>query len=167
MSKEDSKESQSETKHMKDSDSAEQKATKPRLSFGITRILGESRQRSRSLSPKKDRKDSSSDFEVDDSDADVISDHEQNDVEETRSESPSSSPTLSTSKYDGSLGQSPSIYPLDLASSAMFPLAGCGLYRGPHGVIKVPAQRPHPMMQLFTPYSIPWVDFRRDRFGGL
>lgn len=34
------------------------------------------------------------------------------------------------------------------------------------GVIRVPTHRPHPVVPLWPNYSIPWVDIRRDRFGG-
>lgn len=130
---------------------------KPKLSFGINAILGE-RKRSRSLSPTISLAGTTEQKE--DSDHDNVD----SDNDHSRSSSPVTSPTLSTSKYDESFAQN--LYPLDLASSALLPLAGCGLYRGTHGVVKVPAQRPHPMLHMFNPYNIPWIDFRRDRYGG-
>lgn len=132
---------------------------KPLLSFGINRILGERDvNRSRSPSPEISHENSESDVE-------------QNDAELNGHRSTSSSPAFMTSaspsKYDMTFtSHAHSIYPLDVASSTLLPLAGCGLYRGSHGIVKVPAQRPHTMLHMFSPYSIPWMDFRRDRFGG-
>ena len=34
------------------------------------------------------------------------------------------------------------------------------------GVIRVPMHRPHPVVPVWTSYAVPWLDIRRDRFGG-
>lgn len=137
------------------------------LSFGINRILGEKRsQRTRSVSPNIVHVASDDDV----SEIDDVTHTERRSpspTERSRTPSPSSpsSPKLQSLNYD-TVTMLPSVYPFDI-SNTMLPFTGCGMYRGPHGVIKVPAHRAQPVMQLFTPYSIPWVDFRRDRFGGL
>ena len=132
------------------------------LSFGINRILGDKRSTSaRSESPNI-HVTSDDDVSVN---GDVTSIQRCSESPFDRSRTPSpSSPRLQTHKYDA-VNMVPSVYPYEL-SNTMIPFTGCGLYRGPHGVIKVPAHRAQPVMQLFAPYSIPWVDFRRDRFGG-
>lgn len=140
---------------------------KPLLSFGINRILGErTLTRSRTPSPSTCMSHGEENDQQCESDTELDVTHSDAEPRSTSS-SPRSSPSLSPSKYDA-VFSSPahSIYPLDLASSGLLPLPGCGLYRGSHGIVKVPAQRPHAMLQMFNPYSIPWMDFRRDRFGG-
>lgn len=133
------------------------------LSFGINRILGErNSQRSRSETP--DIHVASDDDVSVSGDVTPVPRYSQSPVDRSRTPSPST-PRVQSPKYDA-VTMLPSVYPYDLAN-AMIPFTGCGVYRGPHGVIKVPAHRAQPVMQLFTPYSIPWVDFRRDRFGGL
>lgn len=140
---------------------------KPSLSFGINRILGERKSRSPSLtsSHEDDTEHCESDIDIKD-DADVEETH--SDVEpRSTSSSPALSPSFTTSKYDAAfMSQAHSLYPLDLTTSALLPLPGCGLYRSGHGIVKVPAQRPHTVLHMFNPYNIPWMDFRRDRFGG-
>lgn len=140
-------------------DRSVEKVKKPKLSFGITQILGD-RTRSRSSSPASSINGTSDDK------CDSDNEREISDNGRSRSTSPVTSPTLSTSKYDEAFAHAQGIYPLDLATGTLLPLGGCGLYRSAHGVVKVPAQRPHPMIHMFNPYSIPWIDFRRDRFGG-
>ena len=139
------------------------------LSFGINRILGDKRTQ-RELLASPNTVHVSSDVEV--SDSEGHSEHNNETVERPsrspaeRSEASSpASPTLHTQKFDP-VTMLPSMYPFELTNS-MLPFTGYGMYRGPNGVIKVPAHRAQPVMQLFTPYAIPWVDFRRDRFGGV
>jgi len=143
---------------------------KPMLSFGINRILGKRNVgRSRSPSPTFSHSDTYCDHDSDNDDEENIDIEQNNSDVEPRStpSSRASSPSLSTSKYDVAFASpAQSIYPLDLATSALLPLPGCSLYRSGHGIVKVPAQRPHTMLHMFNPYSIPWMDFRRDRFGG-
>jgi len=146
---------------------------RPHLSFGISQILGcHSRTRSRSSSPSCSKVDVTDDEdERCESDVDVNdSDHElsDSDAQKSPSHSVTSSPTLSASKYEEALqAHARSMYPLDLTGTSLFPLgAACGLYRTSAGLVKVPAQRPHPVLHMLNPYNIPWIDFRRDRFGG-
>ena len=134
------------------------------LSFGINRILGEKRTQ-RVHSASSSIVHVTSDVDVSDSDEPAhVQRRSQSPTERSGASSPSS-PTMQAQKYD-TLTMLPSVYPFDLTNT-MIPFTGCGVYRGPHGVIKVPAHRAQPVMQLFTPYAIPWVDFRRDRFGGM
>ncbi|XP_052771125.1 T-cell leukemia homeobox protein 3-like [Mya arenaria] len=174
---EDERESKSDKR--KATDKHEQiQVKKPHLSFGISQILG-SRGfcKSRSLSPSDCKIDVTDDEEercASDNDVDGIDDVERelSDTEADGRKSPSrsaaSSPALSTSKYEDALNaHAHTMYSLDLSGTPLLPLAaGCGLYRTSTGLIKVPAQRPHPMLHMFNPYNIPWIDFRRDRFGG-
>lgn len=138
-----------------DVDKSLERTKKPKLSFGINQILGEQR-----CSRSSSREASTSDK------CDSDNEREASDTGRSRSTSPVTSPTLSSLKYDEAFAHAHGVFPLDLATGSLLPLAGCGLYRSSHGVVKVPAQRPHPMFQMFNPYSIPWIDFRRDRFGG-
>ena len=132
------------------------------LSFGINRILGDKRSESvRSDSPNIHV--TSDDDVSENGDVNPVQRCPESPFDRSRTPSPSS-PRLPTQKYDA-VDMVPSVYPYELANT-MIPFTGCGIYRGPHGVIKVPAHRAQPVMQLFAPYSIPWVDFRRDRFGG-
>lgn len=59
---------------------------------------------------------------------------------------------------------SPKIIPVLPPFMPNFPLSG---YEpgGSSGVIKVPAHRPATVMPIWTSYSLPWLDTRRDRFG--
>ena len=132
------------------------------LSFGINRILGDKRSPSTRSDSPNIRVTSDDDVSVN-GDVTSVQRCSQSPLDRSRTPSPSS-PRLQTQKYDA-VTIVPSIYPYELANS-MIPFTGCGIYRGPHGVIKVPAHRAQPVMQLYAPYSIPWVDFRRDRFGG-
>ncbi|XP_052227026.1 T-cell leukemia homeobox protein 3-like isoform X2 [Dreissena polymorpha] len=166
--------SKNDTQKEKHDSSSESKSPvkKPHLSFGISQILsGKSSRNSMSPSPT----DSVSDvIDANDVKSDSENEHELDIENEDRiysegegRKSPSTSPALSASKYQAALAShAQAMYSLDFAGTPLFSLAGCGLYRGTSGgLVKVPAQRPHPMLQMFNPYNIPWIDFRRDRFG--
>ncbi|KAK3094757.1 hypothetical protein FSP39_005782 [Pinctada imbricata] len=113
---------------------------KPKLSFGMSRILDKS---------DDDDDEDESDIEINVQDDDI----------EAKSEK---SANISKESSDKSLSRQCVSVPQNYPTGLSTPFGLCSL----PSHFAVPVHRPHPILPMLTSYSLPgWIDLRRDRFG--
>lgn len=124
-------------------DSSSEPQFKPKLSFGISRILDDSPESGRTTPEEEDGDNS-----------------DNNDERENENSSPYDS--VINSKYSD---MSPNFSRPHLIGG--LPSSSLGLFGDPN-LIKIPIHRPHPVIPMWSSYGMTgWMDFRRDRYAGM